>query len=308
VTVLLTRNLVIGGGTAGLTIASRLSENPSVSVAIIEAGGFYEVDNGNFSIVPGLSLAAPFLGTAIPFQPQPLMDWSLVSIPQTGAGGRQIHYAQGKTLGGGSAINSLAFHRGTLGTYQAWADTAGDDSYTFPHLLPYFEKSVHLTPPNYAARNTPNATVLFDPLVFSPSGGPLQVSWPTWVDPPLTWFQKAWTAIGLPISVLNFNSGFLSGNAAWVASTVNPKDETRSSSQTAFLSQSIENTNLYVYTQTKAQKILFNGNTATGVSVCTEGLDYTISAKKEVILSAGVFHSPQLLMLSGTFYFYSTCK
>jgi choline dehydrogenase len=291
---------VIGGGTAGITIASRLAENSNVSVAIIEAGGFYEVDNGNFSVIPGLALSAAFLGTAVPFQPQPLMDWGLVSVPQTGAAGRLIHYAQGKTLGGGSAINSMAFHRGSAGTYQQWAQIAGDQSYTFQNLLPFFKKSVQLTPPNLFVRNTPNSTVLYDPSAFSSSGGPLQVSWPNWVDPPLTWFQKAWTAIGLPISPLNFNSGVLAGYSAWIPSSVSPADITRSSSQSAFLTQSIENTNLYVYTQTKAQNILFSGNTAKGVSVLTQGVNYTISANKEVILSAGVFHSPQLLMLSGT--------
>ncbi|PQE05631.1 choline dehydrogenase protein [Rutstroemia sp. NJR-2017a BBW] len=291
--------VVIGGGTAGITIASRLAENSNLSVAIIEAGGFYEVDNGNFSIVPGLALSAPFLGTAVPFQPQPLVDWGLVSTVQTGAAGRKIHYAQGKTLGGGSALNSMAFHRATTGTYRQWADIVGDETYTFDKLLPYFKKSVQLTPPNYAKRNTPNATTLYDPKVFSSSGGPLQVSWSNWVDPPFTWFQQAFNAIGLPISPVNFNSGILSGFAAWIPSTISPADATRSSSQTSFLTQSMEYSNLMVYTQTKASRILFNGSMATGVSVSTQGLDFTISARKEVILSAGVFHSPQLLMLSG---------
>ncbi|ESZ93964.1 hypothetical protein SBOR_5667 [Sclerotinia borealis F-4128] len=291
--------VVIGGGTAGITIASRLAENPSVSVAIVEAGGFYEVDNGNFSVVPGLALSAPFLGTAVPFQPQPLVDWGLVSTVQAGAGGRQIHYAQGKNLGGGSALNSMAFHRATNGTYQRWADIVGDESYTFANLLPYFMKSVHLTPPNKAKRNTHNATTLYDPSVFSRSGGPLQVSWSNWVDPPFTWFQQAFKAIGLPISPVNFNSGILSGFAAWIPSTISPSDATRSSSQTSFLTQSIEYPNLVVYTQTKATRILFNGTVASGVSVSTQGVNFTLSAKKEVILSAGVFHSPQLLMLSG---------
>jgi choline dehydrogenase len=290
---------VVGGGTAGITIASRLAENSNLSVAIIEAGGFYEVDNGNFSIVPGLALSAPFLGTAVPFQPQPLVDWGLVSTVQTGAAARKIHYAQGQTLGGGSALNSMAFHRATIGTYQQWAEIVGDDTYTFDKLLPYFKKSVQLTPPNYSKRNTPNAKTLYDPKVFSSSGGPLQVSWSNWVDPPFTWFQQAFKAIGLPISPVNFNSGVLSGFAAWIPSTISPTDATRSSSQSSFLTQSIEYPNLVVYTQTKASRILFDGSIATGVSVSTQGLDFVISAKKEVILSAGVFHSPQILMLSG---------
>ncbi|KAK6598714.1 choline dehydrogenase [Botrytis cinerea] len=271
---------VIGGGTAGITLASRLAENSNASVAIVEAGGFYEVDNGNFSVVPGLALSAPFLGTAVPFQQQPLVDWGLVSTAQAGAGGRQIHYAQGKTLG-------------AMGRYR------GDESYTFANLLPYFKKSVQLTPPNLAKRNTPNATTVYDPSVFSKFGGPLQVSWGNWVDPPFTWFQKAFKAIGLPISPVNFNSGILFGYAAWIPSTISPIDATRSSSQSSFLAQSIEYPNLVVYTQARANRVFFNGTVATGVSVATQGVNFTISAKKEVILSAGVFHTPQLLMLSG---------
>ena len=292
---------MIGGGTAGITIASRLAEDPTVSVAIIEAGGFYEIDNGNFSVVPGLSLSSPFLSTLTTYQQQPLVDWSLVSVPQSGAAGRQIHFAQGKTLGGSSALNSMAYHRGNSGAYQRWADLADDQSYTFQNLLPYFEKSCHLTPPNDAKRRTPNATVKFDPAVFSSTGGPLQVSWSNWVDPTLTWAQKAFEAIGLPISSSNFNSGSLSGSA-WIPSTVDNSNAERSSSESSFLTQSIYNTSITVYKQTQAKKILFtsnNGYSASGVSVTTAGLDYTISANKEVILSAGVFHSPQLLMVSG---------
>ena len=73
---------VIDVGTAGITIASRLAEDPTLSVAIIEAGGFYETDSGNVSTIPELAFSAPFLSTAVPYEPQPLVDWSPVSVPQ----------------------------------------------------------------------------------------------------------------------------------------------------------------------------------------------------------------------------------
>ena len=295
---------VIGGGTAGITIASRLAEDPTLSVAIIEAGGFYETDNGNYSVIPGLALSAPFLSTTVPYQQQPLVDWSLVSVPQTGAGGRRIHYAQGKTLAGSSALNSMAYHRASSGTYQRWASLVGDQSYTFTNLLPYFKKSCQFTPPNTAKRDTPNATVEFDATAFDKTGGPLAVSWSNWVDPPLTWFQKAFALIGLPISSKNFNSGSIIRNSAWIPSTINPSDAVRSSSQSSFLTQVMNTTNITVYTHTQAKKILFGSNgpnaSAVGVSATRGGKDFIISAAKEVILSAGVFHSPQLLMVSGT--------
>ncbi len=183
----------------------------------------------------------------------------------------------------------------------------GDQSYTFQNLLPYFEKSCHLTPPNDAKRRTPNATVKFDPTVFTATGGPLQVSWSNWVDPALTWFQQAFASIGLPISNLNFNSGSISGTSAWIPSTISPSDAERSSSESSFLTQAISNTSITVYTQAPARKILFSsngsggkGSSVSGVLVTTQNVDYTISANKEVILSAWVFHSPQMLMLSGT--------
>ena len=274
-----------------------------VSVAVIEAGGFYEVDNGNYSIVPGLALSAPFLTTAESYPPQPLIDWGLVSTPQPGAGNRRIHYAQGKTLAGSSALNVMAYHRATNGTYQRWAELVGDDSYSFSSLLPFFERSCQLTPPNESKRHISNASVPYDSTVFSRSGGPLQVSWSNWVDPVLTWFQRAFASIDLPISPKNFNSGSLSGFSAWIPSTISPFRAVRSSSQTAFLTEAMNKTGLVVYTHALAKRILFrseeSASCATGVSVTTQDAAFTISARKEVILSAGVFHSPQLLMVSG---------
>ncbi|KAL8782689.1 MAG: hypothetical protein Q9213_005168 [Squamulea squamosa] len=290
---------VVGGGTAGITIASRLAENPSVSVAVVEAGGFYEVDNGNYSVLPGLYPYSPFLAATAVYPQQPLMDWGLISTPQAGAQNRKIHYAQGKTLSGSSAVNAMAYHRGTTGCYQWWANLTSDKSYTFPNLLPYFRKSCRFTAPNYTKRQTPNATVKFDSSAFSAAGGPLQVSYSNWVDPALTWLQRAFASIGLPRSNTGFNSGSLLGRTAWIPSTINPLTGERSSSQASFLEQAISHTNIIVYTQAQATKILFDSAVANGVAVTTNGVPYIISASKEVIVSAGVFHSPQLLMLSG---------
>ncbi|KAF2177983.1 GMC oxidoreductase [Zopfia rhizophila CBS 207.26] len=292
--------VVIGGGTAGLALASRLSA--SASVAVIEAGGIYEQDNGNQSIVPYYGLTMPFLATTEDYPRQPLMDWGLLSTPQPSAGNRRIHYAQGKTLGGSSAINTMAYHRGTIGSYQRWADLVGDQSYTFDKILPYFKRSCTLTPPNLQKRNAPNATVLYDPSAFDNSlNGPLQVSWGNWVDPTQSWLARALQAIGQTLNPSGFSSGKVSGGA-WVPSTIDPKDATRSSSESSYLRSVLEKkkAGITVHLHSQATKILFNDDKkATGVAVSTEGRGYVISAKKEVILSAGVFHSPQLLMLSG---------
>ncbi|KAI4160593.1 MAG: hypothetical protein LQ342_005614 [Letrouitia transgressa] len=289
---------VVGGGTAGITLASRLAQNSSLSVAIIEAGGFYEVDNGNYSVLPGLWASEPFLTSTEIFPPQPLIDWGLVTAPQTGALNRKIHYARGKTLSGSSAINAMAYHRGTSGSYNRWASVVGDGSYTFANILPYFKKSCDFHPPDYNKRQILNATVKYDPSAFDTNGGPLEVSYSNWVDPALTWFERALVAIGLPINAKGFNSGSLTGTS-WIPSTIDPRIGERSSSESSFLQQAIEDSNFFLYTQAQATKILFNSTTAYGVNVTTRDVSYAISARKEVIISSGVFHSPQLLMLSG---------
>lgn len=284
-------------------VASRLAE--TASVAVVEAGGFYEVENSNRSVVPLLALTGiAFIDPADTFTPQPLMDWGLLTEPIPGAANRRIHYAQGKTLGGSSAINTMSYQRGSRSSYQRLADISGDEDWAFDNLLKYFKKSVHLTPPNVEKRNSTNATVVYDESVFDPSGGPLQVSWNNWVDPTLTWLAKTIQQAGVSLSSEGFSSGNLVGHGAWVPSTIDPKNAFRSSSESSYLREAIaEGRQLTVYTHTQATKILFDESSdvpkAIGVTVDTHGAKYTLSATNELIVSAGVFHSPQLLMVSG---------
>lgn len=266
---------------------------------MVEAGGVYQVDNGNQSVVPFYAFTMPFLGQADEGYPRhPLMDWDLVTTPLAGAAGRRIHYAQGKTLGGSSAINTMAYHRGTKGMHKRWAQAVGDASYLFERALPFFKKSARLAPPNLEKRATPNSTVLYDTAVFG--DGPVQVSYSNYVDPTATWLARALQSIGLPLSPSGLCSGVLSGFGAWSASSLFT-DATRCSAASSYLTLATKKTGLMVYPHTRAMKILFDSASkrATGVSVDTAGLQYTLSARKEVIVSAGVFHSPQLLMVSG---------
>jgi choline dehydrogenase len=289
--------LVVGGGTAGLAIAARLAE--TASVAVVEAGGYYQVDYGNVSVVPlNALIAADVIDPTINFPRRPYIDWELVTQPVVNANNRVLHYAQGKTLGGSSALNTMSYTRSSRSSYQRWADQVGDSGYTFDNLLPFYKKSVRLTPPNLAKRNAANATPEYDPSSFA-NGGPLDVSWNNWVDPTLTWIAKALQAMGLPINPKGWSAGDLSGGS-WTPATIDPSHATRESSQTSYLEYALTNTNLKVYHHSLVSKILFKGKKATGITVSTNGTAaYTLSAKKEVILSAGVFHSPQLLMLSG---------
>ena len=190
----------------------------------------------------------------------------------------------------------MAYQRGTRESYQRWADEVGDQSYTFDKLLPYFEKSLNFTPPNNAKRGL-NATPGYDASTLGAGGQPLDITFPNYALSFSTWIEKALSVVGIkPIN--GFTSGQLFGSAFNIA-TINQTTGLRESSETAFLTPALGRPNLIVYTHTLAKKVLFEKTTATGVSIDTGTQVLTLSAKKEVILSAGVFQSPQLLMVSG---------
>lgn len=270
-------------------------------MAVIEAGGFYELDNGNQSVVPYYSLTIPFLDVTSGYARQPLMDWDRTSVPLTHAGGRTIHYAMSKTLGGSSSHNTMAYVRSTKGTFQRWSEAVGDDSYKYENFLPYYKRCCTLTPPNWKKRNMPNATFTYDGSAFSSSrdGGPVHVSWANWVDPTTTWLAKALQAMGMPLSTEGLNSGKLSGFGAWSTTLISPGYAERSSA-TEYLKNAIDGTNIMVYHHTQALKVNFDSSKrATSVRVSTGGLEYTLRATRDIIISAGAIHSPQLLMVSG---------
>ncbi|ESZ99286.1 hypothetical protein SBOR_0327 [Sclerotinia borealis F-4128] len=284
--------IVIGGGTAGLVVATRLSQERNVSVAVIEAGGFYEIDNGNLSVIPSDSVY--FAGSS-PADNNPLVDWSFVTVPQTGMNNRELHYARGKCLGGSSGRNYFTYHRATRQSYKKWASEVEDSSYEFDSFLPYFKKGVNFTPPDNAARPS-NASLSYNTSSFDPAGGPLQVSVPIWANPFSSFAKSAFETLGFQ-SELDFVSGTLAG-VQYNMNTIDPGQQIRSSSESSYL-RTTATASLKVYNGTLAKRILFHGKTAYGVSVTTDGVEYKLFANKEVILSAGAFQSPQMLMVSG---------
>ncbi|KAJ0164977.1 Versicolorin B synthase [Colletotrichum tanaceti] len=297
--------VIVGGGTAGLVLANRLSARGDVTVAVIEAGTFYQITN---PVIGNTPAGDTLFAGASPLDTNPLVDWNFVTESQAGANNRRIHYARGKCLGGSSARNFMIYQRGTKQSYQKWADAVGDDSYTWDALLPHFKKSVKFTPPGPS--RFPNASAEYDLDAFSPSGGPLDVSYANYAQPFSTYLEPSLHEIGIP-PARDFNSGDLMG-AQYCSDTIQPATQKRESSQTSFLAEAIGRKNLKVYQLSLAKKILFDGGdssssssssvkNATGVVVSSNlGLTtYTLKARKEVILSAGAFQSPQLLMVSG---------
>jgi len=191
----------------------------------------------------------------------------------------------------------MIYQRPDKGSLQQWADQIGDQSYTFDNMLPYFKKSVQFTAPS--SKRAPNASAEYNAGAFSPVGGPLQVSYANYAGPFSSYIEGALNEIGIA-DTQDFNSGSLMG-AQYCSSTIRPSTQTRDSSQTSFLNAVSGRKNLKVYTGTTAKKILFDGNKkAIGVTVSTLGFaNFNLNARKEVILSAGTFQSPQLLMVSG---------
>ena len=170
----------------------------------------------------------------------------------------------------------------------------GDQSYTFENILPYFQRSANFTPPN-AEQRPQNATAQYNASDWSATGGPLQVSYSSWVNPISSWLGLGFKELGL-IELPSLLSGTLLG-WSWLTVTLDSLSQTRSSSE-AFLREALqETTNLAVYKSTLAKKIVFENGIATCVIVNSGGVTYNISARNEVILSAGVVSAVRAIVV-----------
>ena len=292
--------IIIGGGLAGSVVASRLTEHSNATVAVVEAGSFSELTNGNWSQIPYWS--EQWAGSDKDDYSD-LVDWGLQTQEQIN--GEVMLYSQGKALGGSSIRNQMLYHRGTEGFYQAWADQVDDQSYTWENMTQYLERSMTFTPPIMTAQNG-NVSIMYDAGAFlegANMSNPLHVSYPSYVQPLGTYGPAAFSSIGLSQQA-GFSSGMLHGFDTWT-STIDPTTGLRSSAESAFLTPAWSREALTVYINTMAQNIMLDSDkTAIGVNVTSTANPryakyYQLTARKEVILAAGAYHSPQILMLSG---------
>ncbi|KAH8092604.1 aryl-alcohol-oxidase from pleurotus Eryingii [Cristinia sonorae] len=278
--------VIIGGGTAGSALANRLTENKNVCVLVVEAG-----DNN----VGNLNIEVPFLGVALPGTS---VDWNFTTVPQPGLNGRTIPYTRGFVLGGSSSVNLLTYHRGSDDVWDRWAQISGDSGWNWKSVEKYYLKSSRLVPP----ADGRNVAGLENPKVHG--NGPVEVSVPGFPVATDDIILKSAKQLGGRFAFHeDFNDGTVLG-IGYMQSTIG--EGQRSSGATAYLNPVFSRSNLDVLVNTHVTKLI---NTAaakkTPIMNKVELVQsrtsprVQVSAKKEVILSAGVIGTPQLLQLSG---------
>ncbi|RAK95331.1 GMC family oxidoreductase [Aspergillus ibericus CBS 121593] len=286
--------VVVGGGVTGLIAAARLAD-ASYSVAVVEKGGYYEQMTGNLSEVPGYTEL--FDNSKTPPRDEVEHWWEVAGTPETN--NRKLNFTGGKMIGGSHAFSYFGYLHPTVGAMQKWADDVGDESWTYPNTRKFFDQSMFFTPPNDTTRWA-NATPEYDPSYQG--SGPLEITYPRWAQPFSTWLVRAFDALGVT-HTLSYATGELFGSS-WILDTINSTDGTRSTTWTAYVKNAPPKKKLDVYTFSLADKIRFDGKTATGVDVTRNLPDepeekFTIQAKNEVVLAGGGILSPQLLLVSG---------
>ncbi|EDX01707.2 LOW QUALITY PROTEIN: uncharacterized protein Dyak_GE16096, partial [Drosophila yakuba] len=266
--------IVIGAGAAGCSLAARLSENPQLSVALIEAGG-----------VENIAHLTPVVAG---YLQQTSSNWGYRSVPQKlschGMNNNECALPRGKILGGTSSINYMIYNRGNRRDFDAWA-AAGNPGWSYDEVLPYFLRSEHAQ--LQGLEQSP----------YHNHSGPLSVEYVRFRSQLVDAFVEASVESGLPRTDYNGESQL--GVSYVQATTLNGR---RHSAYSAYIKPVRDlRANLQIFTFSRVTRILIDEATksAYGVEFHYKNKAYTFKARKEVILSAGTFNSPQLLMLSG---------
>lgn len=260
--------VIIGAGSAGSVLASRLSENPNISVCLLEAG--VKDKHPAIHIPFGLALISTLSS----------IKWDYITHAESHLNKREMYWPRGKTLGGSSSINAMCYIRGHADNYDQWAQQSASH-WDWNNVLPYFRKSEN---------NTRGISTLHG------SGGPQAVSDLKHVNKLSLDFVSSSVNIGT-IENPDFNGISQEGVGLY---QVTQKNGSRCSTAKGFLNPSVRNrSNLTILTQANVLKILFEAEVAKGVSVSINGEHKNIYANKEVLLCAGAIGSPQILMQSG---------
>ncbi len=260
--------IVLGGGSAGCAVAGRLSEDPSTSVALFEAGD----DGTNWMVWTPLAAAI--------MMPRKIRNWAYETVPQKGLNGRRGYQPRGKMLGGSSGINAMVYIRGHQWDYDHWA-SLGNPGWSYADVLPYFRKSEN---------NETHSDA------FHGKGGPLNVAELRTGNPLQQTFMDAVRECQLPVTS-DFNGPKQEGCGIYQVTQINGE---RCSAARAYVHPYIgKRPNLFVQTGAQVLRIIFDGKRAVGAEFLVGSEKKVVRARREVIVSSGAFGSPQLLQLSG---------
>lgn len=258
--------IIVGAGSAGCVLAARLTEDESTRVLLVEAG---PVDDAQEIHVPA-AFSKLF---------QTKYDWSYLSDCEPGLDGRRRFLPRGRMLGGSSSMNAMIYIRGNRRDYDAWA-AAGAEQWGWDDVLPYF-----LRAEDFRGEASP----------WHATGGPLTVSEGRSRHPLMAAYVAAAQEAGHPYTA-DFNGPEQDGVGYY---HLTQRDGMRCSTAVAYLRPALERPNLEVLTGAQCTRVLFDGSRATGVELERGGELLQLRAEREVVLSAGAYNSPQLLMLSG---------
>jgi 4-pyridoxate dehydrogenase len=259
--------IIVGAGSAGCTLASRLTEDADVTVLLIEAGGW---DRHPFLKLP-LGWGKVLLDR--------MYDWGYDTEPEDTMAGRRIEVTRGKVVGGSSSINAMAYVRGNRADYDRWA-SYGLPAWSYQDVLPYFRKQESWEGGANAYRG---------------AFGPLATRKSRYQDPLVEAYLDAAQSAGYPLND-DYNGAHQDGFARAQATIRNGR---RESAASAYLHPVLARRNLTVMVDTHVTRVVLEGTRAVGVELLSAGERRSVAAAREVILCGGTINSPQLLMLSG---------